>query len=91
MKYDLCVKSANGDKSHFENIGLFVNNDNGNSYILLKPWINLAGFDREQGRAFLLVSLFEHREGRQSHDNNNSETASENSSDDDVAYGPIPF
>ncbi len=61
-KYDLCVKSGtytdrNGnEKVNWENIGVMV--DDGSPYILLKPYMNLAGFPREEGRNHLLVSVF---------------------------------
>ena len=75
MKKDLCVKvgsyNANGkEKSHYENIGLLVDDENNNPYILLKPWINLAGFPRDEGRNNLLVSLFEHKDYDQRRQNN---------------------
>ena len=68
-KYDLCVRMSytdkNGDtKTSWENIGVMMENGNG-PYILIKPWINFAGFPREEGRSHLIVSLFEHKETEQ--------------------------
>ena len=69
-KYDLCVKSgtytdrSGNEKALWENIGCVM--ENGNSpYILLKPWVNLAGFPRDEGRNHLIVSLFEQKENEQ--------------------------
>ena len=47
---------------NWENIGVMV--DDGSTYILLKPYMNLAGFPREEGRNHLIVSLFDHSEQR---------------------------
>ena len=68
-KYDLCVRMSytdkNGDnKTSWENVGLMIENGNG-PYILIKPWVNFAGFPREEGRTHLIVSLFEHKENDQ--------------------------
>ena len=69
-KYDLCVKSGtytdrNGnEKVNWENVGVMMENGNG-PYILIKPWVNFAGFPREEGRSHLIVSVFEHKESDQ--------------------------
>ena len=68
-KYDLCVKMSytdkNGDtKTSWENVGVMMENGNG-PYILIKPWVNFAGFPRDEGRSHLIVSLFEHKENEQ--------------------------
>ena len=68
-KYDLCVRMSytdkNGDnKTSWENVGMMMENGNG-PYILIKPWVNFAGFPREEGRSHLIVSLFEHKETEQ--------------------------
>ena len=75
-KYDLCVKMSytdkNGDtKTSWENVGVMMENGNG-PYILIKPWVNFAGFPREEGRSHLIVSVFEHKETEQ-RSNMNSE------------------
>lgn len=85
VRYDLCVKSASSEKAHFENIGLLVHPDNGSEYLLLKPWINLGGFSREDGRAYLLVSVFEHRS------NESKQVQTTEDSPADVEYEAIPF
>ena len=90
-KYDLCVKSGtytdrNGnEKVNWENIGVMV--DDGSPYILLKPYINLAGFPREEGRNHLLVSVFDHSEQRS---NRNTERTEFNA-DAQTSNEPIPF
>ena len=68
-KYDLCVRMSytdkNGDtKTSWENVGVMMENGNG-PYILIKSWVNFAGFPREEGRTHLIVSLFEHKENDQ--------------------------
>ena len=91
-KYDLCVKSGtytdrNGnEKTNWENIGVMV--DDGSSYILLKPYMNLAGFPREEGRNHLLVSVFDHSEQRSSR---NTDKGAESNADAQVSEEPIPF
>ena len=75
-KYDLCVKMSytdkNGDtKTSWENVGVMMENGNG-PYILIKPWVNFAGFPRDEGRSHLIVSVFEHKETEQ-RSNRNSE------------------
>lgn len=94
MKYDLCVKSGtytdrNGnEKTNWENIGVMV--DDGSRYILLKPFINLAGFQREEGRSYLIVSMFEHKDNDQRNSRNSER---EDFSTDNQNYDPdkIPF
>ena len=68
-KFDLCVRMSytdkNGDnKTSWENVGMMMENGNG-PYLLIKPWINFAGFPRDEGRSHLIVSLFEHKENEQ--------------------------
>ena len=75
-KFDLCVRMSytdkNGDnKTSWENVGVMMVNGNG-PYLLIKPWVNFAGFPRDEGRSHLIVSLFEHKETEQ-RSNRNSE------------------
>ena len=96
-KYDLCIRMSytdkNGDtKTSWENIGVMMENGNG-PYILIKPWINFAGFPREEGRSHLIVSLFEHKETEQRSSRN---TEREDFSSDVQSYeqsnsAQIPF
>ena len=93
-KFDLCVKSGtytdrNGnEKVNWENIGVMV--DDGSPYLLLKPYISLAGFPREEGRSHLLVSVFEHKEQEQRSSRNSDK---EDFSAEVQEYNPdkIPF
>ena len=91
-KYDFCVKSGtytdrNGnEKVNWENIGVMI--DDGSPYILLKPYINLAGFPREEGRNHLLVSVFDHSELRGS---KNADKGAEANVDTQAHDEPIPF
>ena len=91
-KYDLCVKSGtytdrNGnEKVNWENIGVMV--DDGSPYILLKPYINLAGFPREEGRNLLIVSMFDHSDQRNSR---NTDKGAESNVDTQAHDEPIPF
>ena len=94
-KYDLCVKSGtytdrNGnEKVNWENVGVMMENGNG-PYLLIKPYINFAGFPREEGRNHLIVSMFEHKEQEQRSSSNSSK---EEFSTDVQEYNPdkIPF
>ena len=92
MKYDLCVKSGtytdrNGnEKTNWENIGVMF--DDGSRYILLKPYINLAGFPREEGRNHLIVSVFDHSEQR---GGRNTEREDVFNADAQANEEPIPF
>ncbi len=93
-KYDLCVKSGTytdrkgNEKVNWENIGVMV--DDGSPYLLLKPYISLAGFPREEGRSHLLVSVFEHKEQEQRSSRNSDK---EDFSAEVQEYNPdkIPF
>ena len=65
-------QNKNGDtQTSWENVGVMMENGNG-PYILIKPWVNFAGFPREEGRSHLIVSVFEHKETEQ-RSNRNSE------------------
>ena len=94
-KYDLCVKSGTytdrkgQEKVTWENVGVMMENGNG-PYLLLKPWVNLAGFPREEGRSHLIISLFEHKETDQ---RSNRATDREDFCADVQDYNPdkIPF
>ncbi len=96
-KYDLCVKSGtytdrNGnEKVNWENIGVMV--DDGSPYILLKPYINLAGFPREEGRNHLLVSVFDHSvfDHNEQRTSRNTDKGAEFNADAQAGEEPIPF
>ena len=90
-KYDLCVKSGtytdrNGnEKVNWENIVVMV--DDGSPYILLKPYINLAGFPRDEGKTNLIVSVFDHSEQRGSRNTERTESNANAQPHEE----PIPF
>ncbi len=90
-KYDLCVKSgtytdrSGNEKVNWENIGVMV--DDGSPYILLKPYMNLAGFPREEGRNLLIVSMFDHSDQRASRNTERTEA----NADAQASEEPIPF
>ncbi|MBQ3455647.1 MAG: hypothetical protein IJG36_04360 [Synergistaceae bacterium] len=91
-KYDLCVRMSytdkNGDtKTSWENVGVMMENGNG-PYILIKPWVNFAGFPREEGRNHLIISLFDHSEQRTSR---NTDKSAESNPDEQASEEPIPF
>ena len=94
-KYDLCVKSgtytdrSGNEKVNWENVGVMMENGNG-PYLLIKPWVNFAGFPRDEGRSHLIVSLFEHKDSEQRSSRNNER---EDFSTDTQDYNPdkIPF
>ena len=90
-KYDLCVKCGtytdrNGnEKVNWENIGVMMESGNG-PYLLIKPWVNFAGFQREEGRNHLIVSMFEPKENEQ---RTESATTEDYNADYDIRN--IPF
>ena len=68
--------------------------ENGNGpYILMKPWINFAGFPREEGRSHLIVSVFEHKETEQrnSRSNEREDFSSDVQSYEQSNSAQIPF
>ena len=97
-KYDLCVKSGtytdrNGnEKVNWENVGVMMENDN-EPYLLIKPWINFAGFPRDEGRSHLIVSVFEHKEIEQKNSRNSDreDFSSDVQSSEQSNSAQIPF
>ena len=61
-KYDLCVKTGSytdkqgNEKISWENIGVLMEGNNGNPFILMKPYFNPAGIAREEGRDNIIIS-----------------------------------
>ena len=59
---DLCVASGHytdvsgKDRNQYENIGVVMRNEKGESYLILKPYINLSGFP-QKGNG-VIVSIF---------------------------------
>lgn len=59
-KADLCVavdtyKDHNGEeKTQWENIGVEMTGEDGKSFFLLKPWINLAGIPHDSGKHIIV-------------------------------------
>ena len=59
-KADLCVaidtyKDRNGeDKTQWENIGVEMAGEDGKSFFLLKPWINLAGIPHDASKHIIV-------------------------------------
>ena len=96
-KYDLCVRMSytdkNGDnKTSWENVGMMMKNGNG-PYLLIKPWVNFAGFPREEDRSHLIVSLFEHKENdqRSSRNSDREDFSSDVQSYEQSNLAQIPF
>ena len=65
--YDLAVSTgtytdrATGQEKHrYQNIGAMMQSDKGGIFLLIEPWVNLAGVPHEPGRS-ILVSMFEPR------------------------------
>lgn len=52
-------KKDGQDKTKWVQIGVIGTSQNGKDYCLLDPTINLAGFQREQGKDMLMCSIFE--------------------------------
>lgn len=61
--FDLCIAvgkyTKDGkEKTKYENIGSEMENNEGDRYLLLKPWINLAGIPLKQNDQAVLVNKF---------------------------------
>ena len=52
------VNKAGETKTRWVNIGVILEKD-GKEFMLLDPTINLAGFQREQGKDMLMVGIFQ--------------------------------
>ena len=96
-KYDLCVRMTYTDKNGYtktswENVGVMMENGNG-PYLLIKPWVNFAGFPREEGRSHLIVSVFEHKENdqRNSRSNEKEDFSSDVQNFEQLNSAQIPF
>ena len=96
-KYDLCVRMTYTDKNgdtntSWENVGVMMENGNG-PYLLIKPWVNFAGFPREEGRSHLIVSVFEHKENdqRNSRSNEKEDFSSDVQNFEQLNSAQIPF
>ncbi len=55
------------EKTNWVKIGIIGVGQNGKEYMMLDPTINLAGFQREQGRDMVMVSIFEEQPQNLSH------------------------
>jgi len=66
--YDLAVKTGeyrnrdNNTKANWQNIGVLMEGDDGNKFIMLERWFNPAGVPFKEGSRSILVSCFEPRE-----------------------------
>ena len=74
--FDLCVAvgkyTKDGkEKTRYENIGVEMENTEGDRYLLLKPWINVAGIPIKQGDQAVLVSKFSAEQKIPQPDNDN--------------------
>lgn len=62
--HDLCVKVRSykdkdgNDKNFYENIGSIMQGDDGRSFLLLKRYINIAGFPCKENSDSITVSMF---------------------------------
>lgn len=70
--YDLAVKVGeytdnNGKtKGRYQNVGAVLQNDDGGKMILMERWFNPAGVPNPDGRATVLISMFEPQGQQQS-------------------------
>jgi hypothetical protein len=69
---DLAVKTGSytdatgATKNRYQNIGVMMEGNDGGSYLLLDPLINLAAVPREAGKDRIMVSMFDPKvEGQQ--------------------------
>jgi hypothetical protein len=66
--YDLAVKTGEyqdregNTKANWQNIGVLMEGDDGNKFIMLERWFNPAGVPFKEGSRSILVSCFEPRE-----------------------------
>ena len=51
------------EKRLYENIGVLMEADDGNQFIMIKRFINLAGLPFKDGSESVLVSMFDPRDG----------------------------
>lgn len=69
--YDLAVKvgeytdSSGKTKGRYQNVGAVLQNDDGGKMILMERWFNPAGVPNPDGRATVLISMFEPQQGNQ--------------------------
>lgn len=47
-------------KTSWDNVDVMMENGNG-PYILIQPWVNFAGFPREEGRSHLIIGRAEEK------------------------------
>ncbi len=89
--YDLCVKSreytdTNGNKKAvWLNIGSQFEGKDGNPFIVLHPYINLAGIPRKDGSDSVIVSKFKPK------DKQNSDIYDNNNNDIPQSFSDVPF
>lgn len=63
--YDLAVKigeytdGQGKTKGRYQNVGAVLQNDDGGKMILMERWFNPAGVPNPDGRATVLISMFE--------------------------------
>lgn len=64
-QFDIKIKNgsyvnAQGEtKNRYKTVGHVMQGNDGSQFALLDPTVNLAGFEREQGKDMLLASFFE--------------------------------
>lgn len=63
--HDLVVKTGsytNGAgevKGRYKNVGIMMENDDGGKFLMIDPSVNFAGFNRQEGKDMVIVSMFE--------------------------------
>jgi len=70
-KYDICATVGTYEKdgrtaNKYQNVGVVLQGDDGNEFILLDRTFNPAGVDSKHGESKILLSLFAPRDSLQS-------------------------
>jgi hypothetical protein len=98
-RYDIVAKvgeytnNQGVQKPRWQNVGAVIDGDKG-PFMVLEPWIDLAGLPREQGKGVLL-NLFDPNQNQQGHQQSNAPASTGNSQGESGASADfdddIPF
>lgn len=95
--YDLAVKvgeytDSNGKtKGRYQNVGAVLQNDDGGKMILMERWFNPAGVPNPDGRAAVLISMFEPQDQQQAQPAPQQRSQAKPKPQEDAFDSEIPF
>lgn len=102
--YDLAVKvgeyvdGQGKTKGRYQNVGAVLQNDDGGKMILMERWFNPAGVPNPDGRATVLISMFEpQQQGSQQQAApqraapQSQQAAPPDKFDDDIPFAPVAY